>query len=303
MKILVIGETCVDKFVYCDVKRLSPEAPVPVLTPLNTIKNQGMAGNTLANIKALAPEYYTMFLGQNEYITKTRYIEKKSNHMFFRLDEGEKQITPFKWNIDTDTFINKADIVIVSDYNKGFLSDDDLKKISYKSKLSILDSKRKLTNDLIENYTFVKLNESERLNNPHLTTDNIITTLGKKGAEYKNILFESPNPQDTIDVSGAGDTFTAAFIIKYFQTRNEKISIHYANLKSSEVVSRRGVVTPIQFRIFMYMKKIEKIIATQEEIKMATRPNIYRNKKKYTRKGKSRNMWLPEEQFVYLQGK
>jgi len=28
---------------------------------------------------------------------------------------------------------------------------------------------------------------------------------------------------------------------------------------------------------------------------MATRPNIYRNKKKYSRKGKSRNMWLPEE--------
>jgi sugar/nucleoside kinase (ribokinase family) len=98
---------------------------------------------------------------------------------------------------------------------------------------------------VIENYTFVKLNESERLNNPQLTTDNIITTLGKKGSEYKNILFESPNPQDTIDVSGAGDTFTAAFIIKYFQTRNEKISIQYANLKSSEVVSRRGVVTPI----------------------------------------------------------
>ena len=40
--------------------------------------------------------------------------------------------------------------------------------------------------------------------------------------------------------------------------------------------------------IFMYMKKIEKIIVTQEEIKMATRPNIYRNRKKYTRKRKHR---------------
>ena len=33
MKILVIGELCVDRFIYCDVKRLSPEAPVPVLKP------------------------------------------------------------------------------------------------------------------------------------------------------------------------------------------------------------------------------------------------------------------------------
>lgn len=48
-------------------------------------------------------------------------------------------------------------------------------------------------------------------------------------------------------------------------------------------------------RIFMYMKKVEKIIVTHEEIKMATRPNIYRNKKKYTRKEKARSIWLPEE--------
>jgi bifunctional ADP-heptose synthase (sugar kinase/adenylyltransferase) len=63
MKVLIIGETCVDKFIYCEAKRLSPEAPVPVLTPIKTIKNQGMAGNTLANIRALAPEYYTMSFG------------------------------------------------------------------------------------------------------------------------------------------------------------------------------------------------------------------------------------------------
>ena len=76
-------------------------------------------------------------------------------------------------------------------------------------------------------------------------TDNIITTLGKRGAEYKNVLFESPVPQDTIDVSGAGDTFTAAFIVRYFETQDERLSIQYANQKASEVVSRRGVVTPI----------------------------------------------------------
>ena len=34
------------------------------------------------------------------------------------------------------------------------------------------------------------------------------------------------------------------------------------------------------------MKTIE---ITQEEIKMATRPNVYRNKKKYTRKDKHKN--------------
>lgn len=245
MRVLVVGETCVDRFIYCEANRLSPEAPVPVLTPIRTVENPGMAGNTVENVRAIALEGCEMnYITQKSPITKTRYVEEKSNHMFLRVDEGEDNSCKFKWSLDMDIILGRADIVIVSDYNKGFLSDADIREIGRKANLSILDSKRKLTNDMIENYTFVKLNESERLNNPDLTTDNIITTLGKRGAEYKNVLFESPVPQDTIDVSGAGDTFTAAFIVRYFETKDEKISIQYANQKASEVVSRRGVVTP-----------------------------------------------------------
>jgi bifunctional ADP-heptose synthase (sugar kinase/adenylyltransferase) len=244
MKILVIGETCVDKFVYCDAKRLSPEAPVPVLNPLYTVNNPGMAGNTFENVKVLAPDATMASITQKDTITKTRYVEEKSNHMFLRVDEGEKFDCQFQWGMFADSSIAEADVVIVSDYNKGFLTNADLKEIARKSKLSILDSKRQLTNDIIEGFTFVKLNESERLNNPDLTTDNIITTLGKKGAEYKNVLFESPNPQDTIDVSGAGDTFTAAFIVKYYQLQDERAAIKFANRKAAEVVAKRGVVTP-----------------------------------------------------------
>jgi D-glycero-beta-D-manno-heptose-7-phosphate kinase len=245
VRVLVIGEVCTDKFVYCDIKRLSPEAPVPVLNPIKTVKNQGMAGNTIANIKALESSYYTMLLGQLETITKTRYVEKKSNHMFLRVDEGEDKITPFKWSLMVDTMLGESDIVIVSDYNKGFLTNGDLKEIARKSKLSILDSKRKLTDDIIKGFTFVKLNESESKSNPDLTTDNIIVTLGSNGAKYQDTYLPSPNPQQTIDVSGAGDTFTAAFIVKYFETKDVLFAINFANRKASEVVSKRGVVTPL----------------------------------------------------------
>lgn len=242
MKVLVIGEECVDKFIYCQIDRLSPEAPVPVLIPIKTTSNPGMAGNTIANVKAMSNASIMNIVQDG--ITKTRYVDKKTNHMFLRVDEGENNIKPFEWSIPVDMALGQADIVIVSDYNKGFLSNADLKEIARKSTLSILDSKRKLTNDIVKEFSFVKLNELERLNNPQLTTDNIITTLGKKGAEYKNVLFESPDPQDTIDVSGAGDTFTAAFILKYFETKDEKTAIQFANEKASEVVSQRGVVTP-----------------------------------------------------------
>ena len=244
MKVLVIGEVCEDRFVYCEANRLSPEAPVPVLKPIREVVNLGMAGNTVENVKALAPHYTTLPISPAIKITKTRYVEEKSNHMFLRVDEGEVNVPHFHWDFEIDQLLAEADIVIVSDYNKGYLRNGDLKDIARKSKLSILDSKRKLTDDLIEEFTFVKLNESERLNNPQLTTDNIITTLGRRGAEYKNVLFPSPNPQETIDVSGAGDTFTAAFIVKYFQLGDEGIAIKFANRKAAEVVTKRGVTTP-----------------------------------------------------------
>lgn len=244
MNILVIGEVCTDKFIYCKIDRLSPEAPVPILTPVITTQNPGMAGNVISNLKALEPSYYTMLLGQNEVITKTRYIEEKSNHMFLRVDEGEDKITQFKWTQDIDVILGQSDIVIVSDYNKGFLTNGDLKEIARKSKLSILDSKRKLTDDIIKGFTFVKLNESEFKNNPDLTTDNIIVTLGAKGASYKGKLIPQTNPQETIDVSGAGDTFTATFILNYFKHQDVDQAIIEANLKAGIVVTKRGVVTP-----------------------------------------------------------
>lgn len=244
INILIIGETCIDIFKYCKVSKICPEAPVPVVNPLYEVSNLGMAGNTFANVKALMPgEIIATFNNENE-ITKTRYVEEKSNHMFLRVDEGEDEIKPFKWSLNKDAMLGMADITIVSDYNKGFLTDNDIMEIGRKSNLSIIDSKRKLTNELVKDYDFVKLNESERANNPSLNLDNVITTLGEHGAEYQLTPYPSPDPQQTIDVSGAGDTFTASFITKYYQTRDVKTSIEFANKMAAQVVSRKGVVTP-----------------------------------------------------------
>jgi bifunctional ADP-heptose synthase (sugar kinase/adenylyltransferase) len=244
MKIVVIGETCIDKFIYCDINRLSPEAPVPVLQPINTVVNAGMSGNTVANVKALEPSSKVLHFSNLTQITKTRYVEKKTNHMFLRVDEGDDKVEQFIWSTDYEHFIQDADLVIVSDYNKGYLLDYTLQLIAYKSKLSILDSKRKLNNDIIKDFTFVKLNEEEYLNNKELDASKIIVTLGSKGCMYNGKTYSSPNPQETIDVSGAGDTFTAAFALSYATAKSVPNAIKFANKISAEVVSKRGVQTP-----------------------------------------------------------
>jgi D-beta-D-heptose 7-phosphate kinase/D-beta-D-heptose 1-phosphate adenosyltransferase len=241
MKVLIIGESCTDKFVYGKIDRLSPEAPVPVINPVEVTCNPGMAANTLENCKVLHPDCKLVLWSQEQKITKTRFVEKKSNHMFIRFDEGEESISKFNQDLSS---IKYFDLVIVSDYNKGFLSDEDIKNIGLAAKVSIIDSKRILTSDMVSGYTFIKLNEFEKINNKNLQHSGIITTLGSKGAEYKNVVYPSPDPQETIDVSGAGDTFTAAFSLKYMETKNIKIAIEYANTISAYVVSKRGVVIP-----------------------------------------------------------
>lgn len=242
IKVLIIGETCTDEFVYCEVNRLSPEAPVPVLNPLSITKNKGMAGNTKENVKSLVDNPNIILVTQSETITKTRYVENKSNHMFLRVDKGEDSITPIELNEDILESIKWSDIVIVSDYNKGFMSDQDIKTIGELSKLSILDSKRRLTTDMVNGYTFIKLNELEYTNNVDLKHDGLIITLGSKGAKYKDKIYPSSNPQETIDVSGAGDTFTSSFITSYYSKSDIDFAINTANKKASEVVSKRGVV-------------------------------------------------------------
>lgn len=244
IKILVIGEKCIDKFIYCEVTRFSPEAPVPILNPIEIIKNDGMCGNVVRNLIALNHRLIITHWFQDEIITKTRYVEKKSNHMFLRFDEGESNISKVNLNEDNILLIQDYDIVIVSDYDKGYMTDEDLLIIGKNSKLSILDSKRKLTKEIIDSFTFVKLNEKESLQNKDILNGNTIITLGSKGAKYNSITYPSPDPQETIDVSGAGDTFTAAFILKYAETNDVEKSIIYANKMSAIVVGKRGVATP-----------------------------------------------------------
>ena len=248
-KILVVGELCVDRFIYCDIKRLCPEAPVPVLNPVYSTENKGMAGNVVENLKELLPDSEIIHWHQSNKIEKTRYVEKKSNQMITRVDDGE--LVP----CDTITFlspdqrktINESDVVIISDYNKGYVSENLINEIGMNSRLTILDTKKQLNKDIINNITFTKQNEVEYSYNKEVVDNNpdkFIVTLGDKGAMYMGEVYNSPKPQETIDVSGAGDTFVASFVSHFLKTNDIKNSILFANEVCSDVVNKKGVSLP-----------------------------------------------------------
>lgn len=247
-KILVIGEECRDIFIYGDVKRLCPEAPCPIFTEKYKKENKGMAANVFQNIKKISQsqylknkfELYSLFSSIQP--VKTRYVDESSGYILLRVDGNDKVE---KNNVVQGSCLLHYDVVVVSDYNKGFLSEDDLVYIASNSKYSILDSKKILSKRVFDKFSLIKMNEKEFNNNISLAKgrDNVIVTLGAAGMFYKNINYHV-KPVAIRDVSGCGDTALAALSVKIADGDTIENAIYYANLMASAVASKRGVSTP-----------------------------------------------------------
>ena len=244
MNILIIGDSCTDVFVYGVCNRLCPEGPVPVFNPIKQIENKGMAGNVLQNLKSLGVENVDI-ITNNEDVIKTRYVEEKSNHLILRVDTNDCVSNSFDINqID----FKKYDAVIVSDYNKGFLTKDDLVKISESHELTFIDTK-KIIGEWTQKYTFIKINEIEWTNceKNGLTydywKDKLIVTKSNKGCLYNNIMYPAEKNLDVRDISGAGDTFLAGLVFSYVLTKDIEKSLQFANKCAGFVIQKRGVST------------------------------------------------------------
>ena len=192
---------------------MSPEAPVPVLKVIKEVRSEGMALNVRNNLENINKDAFVVVITNYKNITKTRYVDYKSNHTFIRIDDGEDFIDKFDIRNIISEIINNTDLIIISDYNKGFLSDKDIVDICKLNKPTILDTKRKLTKEILDVVSYVKLNESEYDNNEDIIgdgyLDKIIITMGGDGVLYNNIKYKQKENMRTIDVSGAGDTFTS----------------------------------------------------------------------------------------------
>ena len=53
LRVLVAGEVILDRYIWGDVARVSPEAPIPILQVHRTEERPGNAGFVMANLRAL----------------------------------------------------------------------------------------------------------------------------------------------------------------------------------------------------------------------------------------------------------
>ena len=249
MRVLVIGDSCEDVFVYGEIERMSPEAPVPILQPIRKTKNGGMALNVYNNFLSLGVEV-NIVTNEKSQIRKVRYVDNRSSQMVLRIDENDvceeiDEIT--RMHICNNQYQDKTyDAIVISDYCKGFLSKTDIELLCKSNKNVFVDTKKQL-GKWIQYATFIKINSFEYKKNYDYFhnsefTNKLIITLGSKGCRYNGKDF-SVKEVPVKDVSGAGDTFLAGLVYGYLDTNSIYEAIKFAQECTTIVVQKHGVST------------------------------------------------------------
>jgi D-beta-D-heptose 7-phosphate kinase/D-beta-D-heptose 1-phosphate adenosyltransferase len=143
--VLICGDIILDEYVYGDVSRISPEAPVPILSAKYSSQHLGGAGNVAANIASLqGTPYLVGVIGDDAVSNKVRQLAHLSNIQLkipdivcegktvhkLRMMQSDTQLlrldhdVDYKWKEDVipeilDSLPELPKCVIISDYNKG----------------------------------------------------------------------------------------------------------------------------------------------------------------------------------------
>ena len=218
-KVLIIGDAMIDSYLWGEVNRMSPEAPVPVVEVKKHENRLGGAANVALNLKSLgANPILCSVIGTGErgvlfeklmkesnlsiegiFSTKNRKTTIKTrviaeNKQQLRIDEEETspivQVEEFlKLTI---SLMDDIDVIILQDYNKGVLTPEIIEGVIASAKKkgipTIVDPK-KLNFNSYKNCTIFKPNLAEIKAGMKVDFDpNNITEIEKATTELRNQL-------------------------------------------------------------------------------------------------------------------
>ncbi|MBK9293123.1 MAG: D-glycero-beta-D-manno-heptose-7-phosphate kinase [Oligoflexia bacterium] len=205
-KVLIVGDVGLDEYVIGSVRRISPEAPVPVLEVGEQDQRLGLASNVAANVASLGGVPYLVgVVGQDqtaeifkqqlksnncsaEYliVDSARPTTKKlrvmaAQHHIVRVDfERKKYLTPEiekKLISRVDTLMPEVDAVIIEDYSKGVLSENVIQKVIESAKRNkkfvALDPNSATATTYYSGVDYVTPNTSEALKLSNLKIDDL----------------------------------------------------------------------------------------------------------------------------------
>tara|TARA_B100001057_G_scaffold448050_1_gene488041 strand:+ start:749 stop:1690 length:942 start_codon:yes stop_codon:yes gene_type:complete len=295
-KILVIGDLMLDIFFYGKSNRISPEFPVPVIIEENSKTILGGAANVVNNIASLGGKVEVVgvvgedsagkeilnFFNKKNISTNNIFIEKRyktivkkrifSNDIpIARIDEEDSN---YEFDFSDEQFkkiedeIKLSDVIVLSDYNKGFLNRSLLKRIintaSNLSKFVVVDPKKNsfssyksadvLTPNLkeIQDATSIEIKNDKHLVEvcreliKEYSFKSIVVTKSERGISVigpDNIFDFDGKEVENPDVSGAGDTVISVFSLCISCGLSINESARISNLSASIVVSKKGTST------------------------------------------------------------
>lgn len=290
--ILIIGDIILDHYVLGSVTRISPEAPIPVMDFKEDFYRLGGAANVANNLNN-SKNRVTLFgvgglkflkifedltknrkferhldLTNHSFMVKTRYAAN-NNHYLLRVDNFEKYDSSFINFSKLNSFLAESDIILVSDYCKGTITDEVIREINkYKFKKKVLvDSKNpSKTSPLYANSYLITPNSKELKTllgtlDPKVIKEymffynikNILHTKAEEGMDlysmgpdnnFINVDHYSVTKQQVYDVTGAGDTVIAVIADYLASGMPIKSAIEKANGLAGIVIQKFGTATP-----------------------------------------------------------
>jgi D-beta-D-heptose 7-phosphate kinase/D-beta-D-heptose 1-phosphate adenosyltransferase len=229
MKVCVIGDVIVDRYIYGTADRLSPEAPIPVLKQTHIEDLLGGAGNLYQNLKSLNIDVDLLDFS-NPRCVKTRVISN-TTHIARVDDDHITDGAAVLAQIQAIDF-SQYTYVILSDYAKGVL-DEVHSIIEHVNKFGckvIVDPKKMYAHYI--GAWLVKPNGHEYYKYGFdKWSGNIIKTAAGENvvAEISETTYNVfVQKVDVSDVTGAGDCFLAAFVYGLTKQYDHKTCLELA---------------------------------------------------------------------------
>jgi rfaE bifunctional protein kinase chain/domain len=312
LKVIVVGDVMVDNYIIGRADRLSPEAPVPVVNESKFESRLGGAGNVALNLKAL---------GANAVLCSAIGVGKEGDHLVELLNaqdlsslaihRSEKRSTTTKTRViangaqivridheiadDMDTLdsfllqqhfereVEDADVVILQDYNKGVLHQENIEiliGIAHKANVPVVVDPKKANFLSFKNVDLFKPNLKEikeglNINSDLSTLEGVEIAINEMQVKLGNkismvtmsergVLVTGKNEKHHIaahlrnisDVSGAGDTVISIAACCLAAGCSLKQLAELSNLGGGLVCEEKGVVPISKDRLISEAQRI-----------------------------------------------
>ncbi len=295
LKLAVVGDIILDRYVFGYVERISPEAPVPVVEVKEENFRLGGAANVADNLASLGVSVSLIgVLGQDygmhiiKGLLKERGIEdltvkdpnrpttEKSrvialSQQLLRIDREDRRTISEQSLKEILEILEKSfDAIIVSDYAKGVICESLMNRIREKKVFFSVDPRpvnmklyagaNLMTPNEKEAFHMVNENDIERVGfflKKHLNLESLAITLGPKGIAFfrDDVKYFPARARQVYDVTGAGDTVVAILTATYLAGYSWDIACELANVCAGIVVGKLGTATVTLEEVVDYLEE------------------------------------------------